>query len=292
MNKIFFLLSLSCVFLSSKAVEVDEILTQKDNLKMDLMLSYSNIKRERGVFLPLQYQTENGDFVTVPTFMGEQQANQDYINYALNLKYGVNSDLEIFTLLNLYSSDIHFSQGSQFETKSDRGFGSWVLGANYQIKAEDERPSLLVGAMINMVERVTFSNQEHKNIEFKSYRLSATTYYTVDPLVYLLNISYNYNEKKEYNDLSIDKGEQLLLSPQLYFAVNPYSSIHLGIKYAFIGKSRVDDKVVSNSGSNISYSFGSSYEISSNTIMNITAEHSKQLNISRDSLSLGFSYSF
>jgi opacity protein-like surface antigen len=285
-------LSLFPIILLSNAVEVDEILTDKHSFKVDTSISYSNIKREDGVSAPFEYQTQNGDFVTIPTYIGDTKSNQDYLNYSFNLKYGINKDFEIFSLLNFYTSDTHFSNNGNFKTRSDRGFSSWVLGSTYQLKSENKTPAILIGATIDGIERVNFSNTQHKNFNFKGYRFFGITHYTVDPLVFLLRLSYRYSGKKEYKEKSINGGEQFSVSPQFYFAVNPYSSLNAGIKYSFTGKSRIDNKIVSNSGSNMAYTFGTSYEINSKVIFNIDAEYSKQLNISQNTVSMGLSYKF
>jgi len=276
----------------SKAVEVDEILTDRHSFKMDMSVSYSNIKIKNDVLIPLQYQTRNGDFVTVPTFLGNTKSNQDYFNYAFSLKYGINSDFELFTLLNLYSFDMHIKNGEEYATKSNSGFKSWLLGTTYKIKSEDNTPSILVGGDVDIINRVVFSETQESNFYLKGYRLFATSYYTVDPLVFLLMASYRYNGMTKYEKNSINRGEQFTLSPQFYFAVNPYSSLNAGVKYSFIDKNEINGKIVSNSGSNIAYNFGVSYELNSKTILNINAEHSEQLDMTHDSLSMGFSYKF
>lgn len=291
-KKLLLFISIYPIFVLSKSIEVDEILTQKHDLKMDMTVSYSNIKIENGIVAPLEYQTQNGDFVTIPTFLGDTQSNQDYLNYALSLKYGINNNLEIFSLLNLYSFDIHINIGDEYITKSDKGFNSWILGATYKVKAENKTPALLIGATVDTIDRVMLSNTQHKNFYFKGYRFFTTSYYTVDPLVFLLMASYRSNIIKKYANKSIDKGDRFVLSPQIYFAVNPYSSLNAGIKYSFVGKNRIDNKIVANSGSNIVYNFGLSYEINRKTILNISTEHSKQLNTSQDNFSMGLSYKF
>jgi len=297
MRKIIFLYFIATItVLYSKALEIDDILTQKERLKLDIVLSYINLKRDSSLSVPIEYQTQNGDIVTIPTFVGEQQINQDYINYGFNIKYGLSSRFELFSILNLYTSKIYYSQASNFDSKSSKDFNSWVLGFNYQIKQETNTPALLIGVMANILERVKFSGDngfnKSKNVSFKSYKLSTTTYYTTDPLVYLLNISYYINQNREFSNIKIDKSNQIIISPQLYFAINPYSSINFGVKYSHFGKSRLNSKIISNSGSDITYLFGSSYEINSKLVLNLTAQHSKQLNISKDSFSMGLSYSF
>jgi len=279
------------ILVLSKPVKIDEILTERNTFRIDTSISYSNIQRVDGGSVPFQYETKNGDFVTIPTFVGESESNQDYINYGLTLRYGVTKDIEVFSSLNMYTSDTHFSSIGEFETQSDKGFSSLVLGATYQIKHEDDTPSLLVGTNIDAIDRTNFSGTD-KNINFKGYTFFATSYYTVDPVVFLVNSSYRYNLEKKYNNHSVENAKQFSISPQIYFAVNPYTSLSTGIKYNYRGATRVNNKKVSGGGSNMTYLLGTSYEINTKTTFNVDADYSNSMNISQSSLSMGLSYKF
>ena len=88
--------------LMAKPVHIDEILTESNSFKLDMSVSYSNIQRANGVSSSYSYQTQNGDFVTIPTYRGDAKTNQDYLNYASILRYGVRKDLELFTSATLF----------------------------------------------------------------------------------------------------------------------------------------------------------------------------------------------
>jgi hypothetical protein len=118
-------LLLTPLLLFSKAVKVDEILTDTNKFKLETSISYANISKKQNVIAPLTYQTTGGDFVQVPTYLGSSATNQDYINYGFNLKYGISKKLEIFTNLNLFTSDTHISN-SEFSSKSDKGFNNLI----------------------------------------------------------------------------------------------------------------------------------------------------------------------
>ncbi len=285
------LLSFIPILLIAKPVRVDEILTEKKSFKLYISTSYTNINRKDSTLAPLQYQTQNGDFVTIPTYLGDSRSNQDYLGYALSLRYGVNKDIEIFSSVNLYTSDTHFSAGNQFDTINQNGFNSLNLGFTYKVKKEDERPSLLIGASTTAIDRTIFTNST-KNIHFKGYNLFATSFYTVDPVVFLLKASYGLNLKKENNNTTIDSGEIFILSPQIYFAVNPYTSMNWGVKYRYRGKDKVDGIVVSSNGSRVSYLFGTSYEINTKMTLNVDAEYSNSTSTSQNSIAFGLSYKF
>jgi len=285
------LLLLSPLLLFSKPVKVDEILTETNQFKLETAISYANINKKANVVAPITYQTSGGDFVNIPSYLGVSATNQDYINYGFNLKYGISKKLEIFTGLNMFTSDTHISNSS-FSTKSEKGFNNLNLGLTYQVKKEDDSPSFLIGGSVDVIERVTFSDKHKENQNFKSYSFFATSYYTVDPIVFLLKANYRLNLKKEYSDKSIESGNIFVLSPNIYFAVNPYTSINWGIKYQFKRKDKVDGSVVANSGSSVGYTFGVSYEINSKMTFNFDTEKLDTNDYSSNNINLALAYKF
>jgi len=289
MKKILFLLSPLLLF--SKPVKVDEILTEANKFKFETSVSYANINKKANVIVPITYQTSGGDFVNIPSYLGVLATNQDYINYGFNLKYGISKKLEVFTNLNMFTSDIHISD-STFLTQSEKGFNNLNIGVTYEIKKEDESPSFLIGGSVDLMEKVTFSDNNQENQSFKSYAFFATSFYSVDPVVFLLKSNYRLNLEKESKDKSIESGDIFVLSPNIYFAVNPYTSINWGIKYQFKGKDKVDGNIVSNSGSSVGYTFGIGYEINSKMTFNFDTEKLDTNDYSNNNINLALSYKF
>lgn len=279
------------IFLYSKAVKVDEILTDTKKFKVETTISYSNINKRESLVAPIAYQTSNGGYVFIPTYMGNSKSNQDYINYGISLKYGFSKKLELFTNINLYTSETHISD-SNFSTKSDKDFNNLNVGLVYEVKKEDDTPSLLVGASVDIFEKVKFSQALKKSLNFKNYSLFMTSYYTVDPVVFLLKTHYRHSLKKSHRGETIESGDTFVLSPNIYFAVNPYTSINWGIKYQFNGKDRVNDKVVSNLGSSVGYTFGVSYEIDHRMTLNFDTEKLDTDEYSSNNINLSLAYKF
>lgn len=284
------LLSISSL-LADKPVYVDEILTKVNSFKMNMTVSYANIQYAKGIQQNTTYQTQNGDFVSLPTYLGNAKSNQDYLNYALSLRYGMTKDLEMFSSVNFYNSSNHLSIKDTFKKDTDSGFNSVVFGANYQVKKENDTPSLLIGLSTNVVERTQFGAEEKKS-NFKSGRLFATSFYTVDPVVFSLSTSYGINLKKTDGDKSIENGDIFTLSPEIYFAVNPYTSLSAGVKYTYTAKSKQDDKQISNDASALSFLMGMSYEFSTKTVLNVNTEYLNSNDRSQASLSTTLSYTF
>jgi len=275
----------------AKPVKIDEILTEKNSFKVDQTITYINIKKNESSLAPLVYQTQGGDFITIPTYLGDKKSNQDYLNYNIALRYGVSKDFELFANADAFTTNTKYQDRTNVSSKSDSDFSSFGIGATYQIKKEDDSPSLLIGGSVDLIEKTKFSQTSKENF-LKAYTLFATSYYTVDPIVFLLKSSYRVNQKKEYNNESIDMGEQFNLSPQIYFAVNPYTSLNAGVKYTYTWESKMNNELVSASGSNISYDFGVGYELNPKTTLNIDTEYSNYLDMSQNSLSFGLSYKF
>ncbi len=291
MKKTITILTISPLVLFSKAVKVDEILTDAKKFKLDISLSYSNINKKQNLIAPITYQTTNGDFISIPTFLGNSKTNQDYINYGLNLKYGFSKNLEVFTNLNFFTSDTHIHD-NKFNSKSDKGFNNLNIGLIYQVKKENEKPSLLVGTSMNLIERVKFSNNHKKDLNFKSYSFFVTSYYTIDPIVFLLKTNYRLNLKKRSKNETIDSADILTISPNIYFAINPYTSLNWGVSYQYKGKDKINEDIVSNSGSSVGYLFGVNYEISSKYNLNFDYEKKDTQDYSSNNINLTLSYKF
>lgn len=290
MKKITFMMVLPWLVMA-KPVYIDEILTQKNKVKLDMSVAYSNIQRSDSVSSPSTYQTQNGDFVSVPTYFGHSKTNQDYLNYSFTLRYGLTKDLELFTAANFYSSETKVSLTDSFKNISSKGFNALNLGFTYQVKKESETPSLLLGLSSNVLEKTKFSTGTLSS-HFKSYRVFATSFYTVDPVVFLTSASYGVNLKKEFEENSIDNGDIFTISPQVYFAVNPYTSLNGGVKYTHVAQGKMDDKIVSHSASSLSFLMGMSYEFSTKFILNMNAEFVNANDTAQNSLSTTFSYDF
>jgi len=126
----------------------------------------------------------------------------------------------------------------------------------------------------------------------KTYTLFASSYYTVDPIVFLIKTSYRLNITKKYNNESIKNGNIFIINPKIYFAVNPYTSINWAIKYQYKNKNRLNGKILSNNESSISYMFGVDYEINSKYNMSFNFEKKNTTDYSISNIDLSLSYKF
>jgi len=286
----FFILFFSMVF-AQKPVRIDEILTKTNHFKLDTTFSYTNMQSSDNVSTSHTFQTQNGDFVTIPAYLGASKNNRDYLNLDFTLRYGVTKDIELFTSVNGYHSDNRYTLSNEFQNKTDKGFNALSIGATYQVKEEDETPSLLLGTSIQTIENIKIDNKTYTN-HFKSFRVFATSFYSVDPVVFLLSTSYGFNASKTLGEHKRDDADIFTFSPQVYFAVNPYTSLNWGVKYSYHSKTKIDDSTIGNNGSNLSFMTGLSYEFTEKTILNVNAEHLNTNALSQNTFSTTLSYTF
>lgn len=291
MRLITFFILLGSMAFAQKPVRIDEILTETNHLKLDTTFSYSNIQSSSNLSASQTFQTQNGDFVTIPTYLGTSKSNRDYLNLDLTLRYGLTKDIEIFASVNGYSSDTKNTLSGVFHNQSDKGFNALGLGLTYQVKTEDETPSLLLGLSTQVIEKTKIEGKTYSN-NFKNYRLFATSFYSVDPVVFLVSASYSLNKTKNLSVLKRDDANIFTLSPQVYFAVNPYTSLNWGVKYNHFGKTKIDNTLVGNSGSTLSFLTGVSYEFSAKTFISINAEYLNTNAHSQNTIAVTLSYTF
>jgi hypothetical protein len=276
------------ILLFSKAVKVEEILSDKNQIRLDTALTYTNINQKSGSLALFNYQTSAGDFVSVPTFTGENITDRDLINYSVNLRYGLTKKLEIFSYVSAFSDFTKTSSNGEFKTEKENEFSTFGIGAIYQIRKEDNYPSVLVGGSTQAINRVETENNKEENSNFKSNSIFISSYYTTDQIVFFLKSYFQKNEEFR----NIQNGDILSLKYQTYFAVNPYTSLSFGFNYSHQGKSKRDGETFSNSSSTLTYMFGTSYEINFKSVIFLEMNFSDNSLYSQDSISVNYSYKF
>lgn len=90
-------LLLPTVALADLPLTVEDLITDKGKVKLDVSVSYANSDRQ-GVSTgePNTVQTGATSFVTLPTLIGEIQGNSDAVVGTLGLRYGLTTKAEIF----------------------------------------------------------------------------------------------------------------------------------------------------------------------------------------------------
>lgn len=292
MNKILlFLLFISN--LSGDAVMINEMLTQKHSLRLDISIFYANIQKQTNVIAPIiatSSLTDPSSIYSIPAILGVEQSNQDLLNFGANLRYGITKDLEIFASPSFFYQHSNLSN-SGFSGEDDYDFNNFNMGLLYQVKSEGRYPSLLIGTIPIVIEKsIPAKSEKYKLDYFKNYSFFATSYYTVDPVVFVLQGGFRLNLERKIDEHTIAIGNTLNLSPMIYLALNPYTSLNFGINYQYKFKDRIDKKVISHQGSSISYLFGASYEVNPSLILSVDISNLSTNVYTSNSVNLLFSY--
>lgn len=279
--------------LGADAVMINEMLTQKHSLRLDTSIFYANIQKQTNVIAPVFTASSGIDasnVYSIPAILGVQQSNQDFLNFALNLRYGITKDIEIFASPSFFYQHSNLSD-SGFSGEDDYDFNNFNAGLLYQVKSEGRYPSLIIGATPIIIQKsIPTRSEKHRLDYFKNYSFFATSYYTVDPVVFVLQGGFRLNLKRKVDEHTIAIGNTLNLSPMIYLALNPYTSLNFGINYQYKFKDRIDGAVVSHQGSSISYLVGASYEVNPSLIVSVDVSNLSTNLYSSNTINLLFSY--
>lgn len=289
----------SVPLMADQALKVEEILAKKNNLKADLSFAYSNIDQTTGTTSVVPVKTLYS-YVYVPVYAGDRVIDQDLLFYSLNVKYGVMDGLELVAFADAHSATSRMQFGTQLTSTSDSDFDRAGFGLTYKIKDEGAAPSLLVGASTNVVSRVQYASIADGNVtgtdkrdeSFDSYNIHLLSYYTVDPLVFVLKASYQWSLEKSYEQSTIDNGDLLTVSPEVYFAVNPYTNLYWGINYQYKLEDKRNGEEVTNAESILGFNFGVSYEVVRNSILTVDYSRNDASTYQQSTFTLTYSQRF
>lgn len=285
---------LLCGMVYAAPVSVDELFSKNHQFRILPSFSYINIMRKNPALISVSYpQGGSAPSITIP-FFTNQNVNQDYLNFGITARYGVYKRVELFSAISGFWQNsnvtINTIGGNVFTSRSNGDFGAWNLGALIEAKQEGKYPALFVGASADLLSMGYFSNGDKSLQYFKGFSLFATSYYTVDPIVFLVQTSFRFNLQNTMNGLSVNNGEVFVFNPMIYFAVNPYISLNVGIKYQYKTKDSVDGNIVSPQGSSIGYNIGVAYEIKSQLILFTDIERFDTNEYVSNAISLTLSY--
>lgn len=271
-------------------MSVDEIFTPKRQFKLIGSFSYINLLRKDTSMQSVPVQMSDSTFINIP-FVGYQHTNQDYLTLSFNARYGIHSRVELFSTIYGFWQQSHIqSANGTFSTQSNGDFSTMNLGFLIEAKKEGKVPALFIGGNADIIEQVYFSRTQ-KSLQYgKGYSLFALSFYTIDPIVFLLQAQYRFNLPKSFEDRNIHNGDVFVLSPMIYFAINPYVSLNAGVKYQYQSKDKLNSSTISYAASSVGYVFGVAYEIKSRFIVFTDVETFNTLSYSSNTINLSFSY--
>lgn len=292
-------LLLTTPLLAEQVLKVEEILSKKNSLKADLSIAYSNIDQTSGTTSVVPVKTLL-DYIYVPVYSGDKIVDQDLFFYSLNVKYGLIDDLELVVFADALSSTSRMQYGSTLKSTTSYDFRRAGIGLTYKIVDEGSTPSLLVGATTNVINRMQYASTADNNVTgtekkdeyFDSYNFHILSYYTVDPLVFVLKASYQWSLEKRFEESTIDNGDLISFSPEIYFAVNPYTNLNWGVSYQFIADTKRNGESVTNAESILGFNFGMSYEVVRNSIITVNYSKNDSSTYSQSTLNLLYSKRF
>ena len=166
------LMTVSPVAWADLPLNVEDLITDKGKVKLDLSLAYANMDRS-GVSTgePIIVQTGPTSFVTVPTLVGESIGNSDTLVATFGMRYGLTAKAEVYARTSSLSSSHRSSGVGGTTSSSEAGFADAWTGINYQFKQDDDGPALLGFGEVALREK-----HRHSSSSFKSAMLGVTTY--------------------------------------------------------------------------------------------------------------------
>jgi len=289
MNRRVVILGMLPLIALAKPSAVGEVLTKEGKVKAEWSTTYINAQGAQSIMEPVQFQTLHGDVVVIPMATGSKLTNKDLISSSFLLRYGVTDRFELYAAASGYASMTRSLSGNTYKNKKDHDLNSLSTGVTYRIKKETDTPSLLIGASVNMLDRIKLGDATQNNY-FKTFRAYATSYYTIDPLVFALNASYTHSRTKHAGKHTLKQGGLFSLTPSIYFAINPTTSLKWGTHYTYRGATSNDGNQTGLQGSSVSYFMGAGHELENGLLIDVQAEY--QPGASSTSISTTLSYTF
>ena len=294
MKRSIYLIVLSLPLFSQTPLHIDEVLTKEGALRLDTSIAYANVKSEDDLSALHTFVSPGGDYLTIPVVSGRKKQSRDHFTLETTLRYGVTKDIELYASVSgFYSIATLSSSVSPLQTDKThtKGFQALFIGTTYQVKKEDKTPALLLGLSAQAIDKQQLQNNTYTNT-FKTFRLFASAYYSVDPVVFFLSGSYLLNRAKKLGKITREDGDIFSTSAQLHFALNPYTSIFWGARYRYDGKSKIDGTVVNSAQSSLAPLFGVSYELSRKSFVTVNAEYLNKISTSQATITCTYSYKF
>jgi hypothetical protein len=245
---------------------IDDLITEKGKVKIDVSLAYSNSDRQ-GVSTgePITIQTGESSFVTLPTLIGESRGNSDSLVSTLGVRYGLTNKAEIFFRTSYLCSSTRNRDLSRITSDSESQFSDTWAGINYQLKEDNDTPALLGFAEIALRERHTRSSSS-----FHSALLGFSTHTALDPIVFSLTVAYRVNQSRKDGEQDYKPGNFLLIHPGIAFAANDRVTLTDGMQWTNRQADKWDGNTQGFRRTSSALLLGVGYGISKVSTINIT----------------------
>jgi hypothetical protein len=213
--------------LADLPLTVEDLITDRGRLKIDLSFAYANQDR-RGISAldPIIVQTGPTSFVTVPTTIGERFGNTDTLVGTLGVRYGLTTRAEFYSRATGLISFQRTNDVTGISSSRESQFADAWAGVNVQFKEDDETPALL-----GFVEVALLEKHSEDTASLKSAMLGITTYRAIDPVVFSLTAAYRFNSSRQNGGQVYRPGNLVLLNPSVSFAVNDRVTLTTGLQW-------------------------------------------------------------
>ena len=222
--------------LADLPLTVEDLVTDKGKLKLELGFSYANAE-QTGVSTgePIAVQTGVTSFVLLPSTIGERNSNRDTLVGTVGVRYGFSGKTEVL----LRTSYLHVSErvndtNGPSKNHQNRFADTW-LGVNHQFREEDDHPALLGFAEVALSEHLTGVSKS-----LKSAMIGFTSYKAIDPIVFSLTGAYRFSRSYSHEGYTHKSGNLLMFSPSIGFAVNDRVTLTTGLQWTRLSASRLN----------------------------------------------------
>jgi hypothetical protein len=222
-----FLLMSSAAVRANLPLTVEDIISDKGKLRLELSIAYANVDRQGiSTGAPIIVQTGPTSFVALPTAFGESVGNTDTWVTTAGLRYGLSANAEIYGRLSALHSTLRNAGLMGTSSNTDKKLVDTWAGINYQFTRNENTPALLGFAELALHER-----HREKSASFKSAMLGLTAYHALDPVVFSLTAAYRFNRTRNDGAQVYRPGNLLLINPALAFAVNDRVTLTTGTQW-------------------------------------------------------------
>lgn len=267
-----------CLMLLSSAASADlpltveSLITDKGKFKVDTSLSYSNNERQ-GVMTgePVTIQTGETSFITLPTQFGESKQNIDVLVGTLGFRYGVSHKAEVYTRSSYLYRNTRSDGLSETESSNKNRFVDSWLGLNYQFSQDNDTP-----AFLDFVEGALYEKHQKSHSSGKSWKVGATVYRAIDPVVLSLTSSFQWNQKRNDGDVNLQPGNHVSLRPSVAFAVNDRVTLTTGFQWMNRQADRYNNQSQGFRRTSTDVTLGLGYGVSKGNTLNLTSRQMLQ----------------
>lgn len=251
---------------ADRTLVLEDLLTDRGQVKVDLALSYSK-EENRGVSAadPVTIQTGPTSFVTVPSAIEERSNASEAIVVSMGLRYGHSENTEFYARTNwLYGRQRNQDIVGYEQTNTKQFVDAWA-GISHRFKDDTETPAVIGFAELAMWERNLYTAST-----LKSALLGLTVYKALDPVVLTLTGAYRINQSRTDGGHYYKPGNLFLLSPSIGFAANDQITLLTGLQWTTQQSDIRKGFPRGRSQNQLELVLGMGYGLTNNTIFNVT----------------------